>query len=482
MASAGAASLPTELFSAILDHLSLPQLITTSHVCARWRTAAHGHPLFWRDIHLRAMSPSALAFFEARLNSSTDKVGVSIFVHSDSEAGVTQTILNAIVLPAVERNLFRIARLALKLAWRTWVAMDAELFLRPAPMLQYLALECIDGSIYQRTPHSLEASVMVPNLLEASDDFHEPRLFSGFAPELRTLELVDILLDSTNIDISPALRNVETLRYEVDAPVDAKRVLAHFRSLRHLHYWAMAHEESARDLPSIAPPLASLHVWLGDGAYPPFFATFRDLSAVLHLSCPFHPVYPTDSLVLLALRGGPLKLAVSEGPSMTYPASTDYGFTFSAADGAAESIRTFYLNPIDLRIPNRLARVQGHLFSPDIRARITVLRLADRYSSLLPLLGELPACETIEILHAPGGGLQMMGSQTLRFAALRTVVLVACSPVPAPIPAEIVCSIILPIVGRRARSLEILLDGVLVTGDLSAAMSKQSWTRSAGAH
>ncbi|EJD47560.1 hypothetical protein AURDEDRAFT_183982 [Auricularia subglabra TFB-10046 SS5] len=136
----GANKLPVELLSLVFDSLSLDELLLSSHVSTYWRSVAWRHRTFWRDITLAAASPSAIAFFQARLTAgSTRSVIVQLYV-PPLEFPADQ---RSIVFSTVTRNLYRIDRLHVEFD----VPFEEELFLtlnHPAPRLNTLDLTVVD--------------------------------------------------------------------------------------------------------------------------------------------------------------------------------------------------------------------------------------------------------------------------------------------------------------------------------------------------
>ena len=114
--------LPNELLAASIDLGDTAAILRASHVCARWRAIARGCPGFWRWLRIAAVSPTALDFFRARINSSTAPgIGVAIIIHGQTQQlslGVDFQfgLAAATVRMELEKHLHRIASLNISAA------------------------------------------------------------------------------------------------------------------------------------------------------------------------------------------------------------------------------------------------------------------------------------------------------------------------------------------------------------------------------
>ncbi|EJD46720.1 hypothetical protein AURDEDRAFT_164173 [Auricularia subglabra TFB-10046 SS5] len=238
MSWSSASALSSELFDMVVDHMEVQDVVRLLRVCGQWRRAARAHPTFWRDVSLSGTSKKDLAFFNARLNSTTD-VGVRLNIPLYHFEGSSHAEARASILHTITRNLHRTASLMIwmgqKLAEETFSAMR-----KPAPLLQELCLYC-EG--YKGSPG------LIP-----SD------LLAGSCPLLKRMQLVDCILPRLPVR---AFMRVERLLYEVDAPAAlSTNLFEHFPVVKDLFIISTAARDGKDFFPQFkrAPALDDLNI------------------------------------------------------------------------------------------------------------------------------------------------------------------------------------------------------------------------------
>lgn len=185
-------SLPADITQLVFDELSLHNLLVASHVCTEWRTLAHGHPTFARNIdfiyHRTTWPPaSAIDFLIARTGATNGALKLTLFI-----SGVPQ-FTKEIILPLLAQCLHRVVELRVMVHWSA--AADLLLALeRPAPLLTWLRMGALNPD-----------NVLIPEL--------SPQFLGGTAARLETFYTHGF--DGTSgTTVIPALTATKSLIYE----------------------------------------------------------------------------------------------------------------------------------------------------------------------------------------------------------------------------------------------------------------------------
>ncbi|EJD46352.1 hypothetical protein AURDEDRAFT_164581 [Auricularia subglabra TFB-10046 SS5] len=405
------ASLPLELVATVLDYADIQQLIVVSHVCALWRSVARVHPVFWRSVSLNKLSLPAARLFEARLRASRGKIGINVSIHVETMPADGLSLLGSIALPAVERNLFRTAHLRLSLPEHGLT--EAMKFLgHPAPMLRQLALTLTEGYTFFIAPRTIE------------------RFFYGSAPKLREIELRDVRIVS-NDNPYALFRGIESVRMVSSASVHLPGLFSQFPSLRHLEI---------------------------------MFSFFSDPANITHISCWWNTVYSqhTVSALLGVFDAGHIALSLLDNRGVD--SRCDFGVMFSCADSAREHTRTFYVAEEEDEMPSCLAHLEALLLPPEIRARVSRMRILAPPAALISLVGELPACEVLEIEFDDGRLPAASNGHFVHLPALRTVELTTSNAAQVTVSRDDLFALLHSIVGAPSTPLEIQQGNVHILG------------------
>jgi len=166
-------SLPNELLSECFSRGTVDQLLCCARVCVKWRAVAHRCPLYWRSIRLAALSASALAFFCARLDSSSSP-GITVIIFL-ANAPAWEGHPEKIVYRALVEHLSRIAILMI-FGRSSIISILLHALKGPAPVLKVFRLRII--------PRRTQAMSLPPTM------------FSDHAtPRLRHVELTNVKLN-----------------------------------------------------------------------------------------------------------------------------------------------------------------------------------------------------------------------------------------------------------------------------------------------
>ncbi|KZV99998.1 hypothetical protein EXIGLDRAFT_831075 [Exidia glandulosa HHB12029] len=135
--------IPPELYTLIFDHLTLQQLIRSSHVCTGWRYMARDHKTFWGEavvveFGLVPLTPtsSAVNLFLARISEAKGPVSVSVLIFTLSP------VVHQVILPTLSRHLHRISCLRVAMPW-TCGNVLLSVLQQPAPLLKTFVLNSL---------------------------------------------------------------------------------------------------------------------------------------------------------------------------------------------------------------------------------------------------------------------------------------------------------------------------------------------------
>ncbi|EJD46341.1 hypothetical protein AURDEDRAFT_164571 [Auricularia subglabra TFB-10046 SS5] len=433
MPSRSIVTLPSELINSIYDHLDLPAVIRMSHVCSLCRTIARTHHTFWRDIRLYSVAEPDLEFFAARLESTTS-CGLRIYLDiSYVDASRPEA---ATVLCAVGRNLSRTVTLHLTLHPSVTLAPICQ----PAPLLETFRLDF----------RNEDATVPLP-----------VNILGGHCPQLRVLELFDC---TTPLQSMTAFTR------------------AHRVAFATLHPQAVP-----TDLFSLFPALRDLEIesTSGIGDINHFCAQFQQPSQLdslivqipgtdsctLFARCPallsiptivFRHNVPTLSLLTSHLPG-PLGIELTPcGGHLAW-------YTIRSHSCGWKRTFTAY------RAEYILTRSERDSWWPSaefyqttaIAHSVTTLSLTSTLARLSDRIGELPACEMLQItmddIAAPG----RTGTRPMSLPRLRRVTVCRTSSSPASFSAPSLGGFIRKLADTFVEPLTVQLVGVSLTGDLT---------------
>ncbi|EJD35889.1 hypothetical protein AURDEDRAFT_175032 [Auricularia subglabra TFB-10046 SS5] len=430
--------LPVEIMTMVMDGADINQLLLLSHVCADWNAIARAHPLFWRDIRLAALSPTALDFFRARLACSADRP-VSITLHLADRPICVE--LRAVVLAAITLNIHRIAHLGLHLHHETApFLMDA--LARPAPTLKTFGIRFFHSSGERPA-------------------FISPSLFSGRCPQLRIVTLAEAQLPDPPV---MAFSGVHNLTFGFDYPrAFPLNLFAHFPALHHLVFSGEScisggHGDYQRGHIN-RPSLRALEMYLTQHTYEPVIHSFPDIAAISRIACK-HP-QPDIAQQLVDHLTGPLELSF-----LCVHQGLVHIQLYTPASDRARTLVEY-----EARILEYLPRAV--LFDRGLLERVTLLRIHARLAYLVPHIEEMPNCHTLDIVvDKPGHSLPPLDiGLPLRLPALKTV-LVGTDETRArtivSIPAGTMHSFLMQLLPARATRLALRLHGVFLAGDKGA--------------
>jgi len=176
--------LPAELWTHAFSLLPFAVLLHVSHVCDVWRTLAHRHPTFWRDVELADPTPGGVALFLLRIGLSSAE---GRLVHTCLRLGHwrlgehderRQEVL-APVWHALERTLIRTRELNLTIEHGAFLSM-AHALTGSAPVLEKARIEVVN----------VVEGLAARNQTQGQTTVLPAQLFAGDAPNLESLEIV----------------------------------------------------------------------------------------------------------------------------------------------------------------------------------------------------------------------------------------------------------------------------------------------------
>ncbi|EJD47589.1 hypothetical protein AURDEDRAFT_163460 [Auricularia subglabra TFB-10046 SS5] len=385
-----ASTLPVELLSLVLSHLSLVQLLPASHVSKYWHTVARRHPTFWRDVTLAAASPSAIDFFHARLEAgSTRTVTIRLYVPPPQFS----PDVRAVVFSTVTRNLDRIDGLHIDLP----ISADEEMYSalhHPAPRLESLDISVIDDT---------ETSDALP-----------VDLFACEAPRLRYVRLANTRLCPEKVP--KVFAPIKELNYcFAEALPFPTTVFMHCPALETLiMYGKYCVIELAEDAPCTLP---------GENLRYLGMTVFEGSSDLIHrvpcASTPWISIALSDKQSAQALLGhlrGPIELRLA--------LETDTERLFLHYQSVETGLRrTFLASPAQIDT----AYLPPAYVADDVVSRVETLHAMSACAGLLPAYHELAACTRVAFSLAGGEPLKPP-SCPLRVPKLERVELAGSTP------------------------------------------------------
>ncbi|EJD46365.1 hypothetical protein AURDEDRAFT_164596 [Auricularia subglabra TFB-10046 SS5] len=407
--------LPFDIFHMVIDLGDMEQLLLVSRVCRRWRAAARSHAMFWRRVYLGRVSTSSIAFFQARLGATTD-TGVSLRINIPK--GPLCSRMRDEVLPAISRNLHRLARLDVNLH----IEVSTPLFhvlSKPAPLLEHLCIQ-----LYRYDCH---IAVIPPDLL------------GGSCQALSEVVMTDVALPTEAVH---AFQAVQSLTVGSTMPhIVHDQVLLHFPALKHLTVSNQTTQPGLLMMP---------HDISRNETCDRIFRSVENIVAILGRTTS-QPRDVTARFLLTHMRG-PLELA------LLCPTPACIHLSIAASSPARS--RTMVLLPPQLRFGEGWPPLDA-LFVREPALRITTLRIAGRLTYLASLFKEMPACETVEIIIDRD---TFPPPVPLPLPALKTVVL-RYSHGRTSVSAEALDIFLLNLLGPRVTPLALRLDGICVFGE-----------------
>ncbi|EJD47581.1 hypothetical protein AURDEDRAFT_183992 [Auricularia subglabra TFB-10046 SS5] len=354
----GANRLPVELLSLVFDSLSLDGLLISSHVCIHWRSVAFRHRTFWRDVTLAAASPTAIEFFQARLNAGSSRSAIVRLYIPPVEFPPEQ---RSIVFGIVARNLDRIDRLHVELD----ITFDDELFFwlnRPAPRLDTLDLNVV---------HDTRVSDALP-----------VDLFDSQAPLLRHVRLTNMRLCSDRLPhvFSPIIQLRYCFRDTWSFPI---AVFSHCPALETLVIYGKYYDlppPGGENCMVSADSLQLVEVAVREGGSDLMqrlpCASIPQVSVALHDQ---QSVYD-----LLGHLRGPIDVRIEMEPDAKH-----MYLHYRTADTGMQ--RTFLCSPTQITA----SYLPPACVAEDLMARVQTLHAAANCAGLLPAFCELPACTRV---------------------------------------------------------------------------------------
>ncbi|EJD46332.1 hypothetical protein AURDEDRAFT_184347 [Auricularia subglabra TFB-10046 SS5] len=359
MSRAPLLELPAELLCMIFDCLDLQALLRMSHVCGHCRTAARAHPTFWRDFVPWDASGPHIQLFVFRLQSNT-AVGLRLDVDITSQDEVEE--VRTIVLPAIGRNLFRMAILQLYINRDVHCELFEELR-RPALLLETLSLY-----FYSRdgVPVGLPGDIL-----------------AGKCPNLRTLELDDCTLPRGPIS---AFARVERFATEMsNGSALSMSLFTLLPALKHLGVkWQgeFANRGAFYAQFQSAPPLLSLSLLAIESDFHTLVVQQPHLLAIPTIE--FHNTHAAVSLAASQLPG---TLGIELEPDS--PGFVRYTIL-------SHSLGWRRIFAVNMSEDSDWPRAEFYE-SGSIGKRVTTLALAASLAYVSRRVGELTACETLQL-------------------------------------------------------------------------------------
>ncbi|EJD37529.1 hypothetical protein AURDEDRAFT_188049 [Auricularia subglabra TFB-10046 SS5] len=430
-------SLPVELMTMVLDNVDLPSLLRISHTCRHWRAVARSHPCFWQNIRLASVSTTALDFFQARLDQTSDfDIHLEIILPDAVEHGR----IRSVVLPALARNLHRVVRSRIMLHYDT-ASYALRSFTGAASRLQGFALGFFHAT--DKQPVELPADIL-----------------SGHCPHLRSLTLKNVAFPTNTIQ---SFGQVQRLLFGCDGPyMFPLGLFQHFPALSVLSVLGgtcLGAEPSGETTHQVfVPQLAALAVEVIQCDQLALFGAVPHLASIPAVKC--REPHVDLMRILLDHLYGPLELAV------VLPIYWEDEIEVAFCVPNSQRMRVF---------AEDFARIHSDwprdiIFAPDLAQRVTALRLTAKLAYLVPLFAELPACTTLAVEVGDMADLTVELNDTLALPALKSVI-VRARPKQGPVSvsAEALREFLVRILGTRtAQPILRIEESLTLTGDSMA--------------
>lgn len=369
---------PLELLLLALDDVGFETLLDVSHVSRYWRTAAHRHTGFWRDIRIAGASPSAVECFLFRLSlRNTEAMRIDVDVHRfDGQ----DTCLREIAA-AVGANLHRAEQADLVFP-AALAPVVLQHLLRPAPLLRKLFLSF-------QGPDSSGTTILPIDL------------FAGHSPRLQSFSTTNVFYPA---QLVPVLSSVTDIVYEQSTELELpfpeplflsgmkpRRLWLIVRTLPFPPATSMSEVQCAiRRLELISFPCTSTQVHLVAA----FDAVLKEVPTVVLLP----PVIAAAHMVMAHLGSGPLSLEMELVKPQT-PYFPDFCFQFTAQVSGRPLERCFWDFTEKFSPDSGMTDTSVFYFDPIYTSRIDTLIIIGgaAWDLLASHVRVMPVCTSLKL-------------------------------------------------------------------------------------